>query len=139
VPLALGYSAWQKPGTVDAHTDLSFGGGEMYSSAADLFRIQRAILTGTILSPALVAKLFTPSFAVCPPGCPPFATALAYAAGWETGTANGQHLAVVEANVGGFFHAEEYFPASRTTVIVLANLSVTPSRFLGKIQTAIFG
>jgi hypothetical protein len=83
--------------------------------------------------------MFTPTFTLCPPRCPAFATALGYAAGWETGTSGHQDLAVIEGSMGGYFQAEEYYPASRTTVIVLANLAVTPTYFLTPLQKAIFG
>ena len=78
----------------------------MYSSVTDLYRVQRALLAGTILAPSPVAQMFTPSFSL-------------------VGT------------LDGVFHEEAYYPASRTTVVVLSNLSSAPADLLDHIQSAI--
>ncbi len=96
--------------TLFMHMSVAFSAAALYSTTGDLLRWQRVLLGGKLLSPASVTKMTTPS---------------------GKGTGLGVGIAMVmgrkkfvhDGEVPGFNANLAYFPDSKVTVVVLANLN----------------
>lgn len=122
-PLAIGYEGWQMPA---APYDVSSEGGAIYSTATDFFRWQYGLLTGHILSPSSVAKLITPTFTACPPGCGSGVKLVAMTDGFTLSTDAVDGLDLDDlGNAGfdpnGFGNWVDYWPATKVTYLAFTN------------------
>jgi CubicO group peptidase (beta-lactamase class C family) len=92
------------------HMTIPHAAGGLYSTTEDLLRWQQALFGGKVLSAASLQKMLTP-----------FKNN--YALGLGVRTANGRKVIEHNGGINGFNSALSYYPDSRVTVVVLANIN----------------
>jgi CubicO group peptidase (beta-lactamase class C family) len=100
------------------HMTIPFSAGALYSTAEDLLRWNLALFGGKILSPASLEKMTTPSLNN-------------YALGVVVWTVKDRKIVQHNGGISGFNTFLSYYPASRVTVAVLANLNGPAADLLG--------
>ncbi|HEX9510004.1 MAG TPA: serine hydrolase [Puia sp.] len=119
---AIGYpspSSDQPADIVDS--SVSFAAGAMYTTAGDLYKWDRALYTGGIISQASLQKAFTPYKS-------------GYGYGWGIDSAFGKKIVMHGGGITGFVSFILRVPEDGTCIILLDN---QPSPALGKIATEI--
>lgn len=106
-------------------TDSSWpsGAGALYSTAADLYRWDRALYSDALLSAASRAAMFTPWVADTGNGT-------AYGYGWELGTMSGRETVSHGGAIFGFASYLARFPQDDAVIIVLSNGTQVPPRLV---------
>jgi CubicO group peptidase (beta-lactamase class C family) len=103
--------------TLDEHTlireaflplDGPHGDGKLIASAHDLWQWTERLSDSTALTPASVRAMFTPDSS-------------GYAAGWIMGTRFGKRSAMHTGAIPGYASVIEYYPGSRTVIVLLSN------------------
>jgi CubicO group peptidase (beta-lactamase class C family) len=109
---AAGYSPGPKGPTNTGfiHMTIPHAAGALYSTTEDLLRWQQGLFAGKVVTPASLAKMTTPFKGD-------------YGFGVNVRTVNGRKLVQHGGGIEGFNTALAYFPETRTTVVVLANLN----------------
>ena len=100
------------------HMTIPFSAGALYSTTEDLLRWNLALFGGKILSAASLAKMTTPALNN-------------YALGVTVRTINGRKVVQHNGGINGFNTFLSYYPESRITIAVLANLNGPAADLLG--------
>ena len=100
------------------HMTIPFAAGALYSTTEDLLRWNLALFGGKLLSPASVEKMTTPALNN-------------YALGLVVRTVNGRKVVQHNGGINGFNTFLSYYPESRITIAVLANLNGPAADQLG--------
>ena len=100
------------------HMTIPHAAGSLYSTTEDLLRWQQGLIGGKVVSPASLAKMTVP-----------FKND--YAFGLVVRTANGRKIIQHGGGIEGFNTSLSYYPDSRITVVVLANLNGPAADQLG--------
>ncbi len=95
-----------------------FAAGALYSTTGDLWRWERALFGGRLLTAESLRKMTTPFLQ-------------SYALGVGSLTAGGRRMIVHSGEIEGFNSYLAYYPDSRVTVAVLANLNGAAADQLG--------
>lgn len=122
--------------TLDEHTlasqpvlplDGPHGDGALVSDAHDLWRWTEELADSTALAPASIRELTTPGVG-------------GYAEGWFTGKEFNRRKLWHTGWVPGFVSLLEWYPESRTTIVVLSNVvGMRPSRIVRDLAAITFG
>ena len=103
------------------------GAGALYSTAEDLLRWEQGLFGGKLLSAASLQKMTTPFKEK-------------YAFGLTVGTSNGRKQIWHNGGIEGFNTTVAYYPESKVTVIVLANINGQgPDMMLPKLAAVAHG
>ena len=139
---AVGYQSWQQPSSLDSGTyDMSWIGGEIYSTIGDLTHWEQALHAGHLLSAAATARLQTQLFRKQKPEhCLCGMIWDGTSEGYLTGTPGAAHRQVlfIQGYMVWGFDSEVYYPASGLSVLVLSNLADLPSQILVHLDSAMF-
>jgi CubicO group peptidase (beta-lactamase class C family) len=125
---ASGYTP-SKDGPVNAgfiHMSIPFSAGSLYSTTEDLFKWERGLFGGKVLSASSLQKMTTP-----------FKDD--YAFGLGVHTTSGHKVIDHGGGIEGFNTHLAYYPEDQLTVIVLANLNGPASDIAGKIGAVALG
>lgn len=98
------------------------GAGNMIATANDLYRWNRALMTGALLSEASRDAMFSGGVAV-----DPMNPSLSYTYGWFVEERFGRAVIVHGGGIFGFSAMNSFYPEDDLIVIVLANIEVAPS------------
>lgn len=93
---------------IDMH--VPHGAGGLYSTPADLHRWTQGLFGGKLMSPASLAKMTTPYKED-------------YAFGLDVRTVNGRKVISHNGGIEGFNSDLAYYPESKVTIVVLANVN----------------
>ena len=110
---AAGYSPVAAGGRINAgfvHMSVPHAAGALYSTTADLLKWQQGLFGGKVISAASLQKMTTPDKSD-------------YAYGVIVTTRDARKRIVHGGGIDGFNTSLSYFPDSKTTVVVLANLN----------------
>ena len=103
------------------------GAGALYSTAADLLRWTQGLFGGKLLSAASLEKMTTPFKS-------------SYAFGLGVSTVKGHKVISHEGGIEGFDTQLTYYPESKVTVVVLANVNGTAvGELAGQLAALAFG
>jgi CubicO group peptidase (beta-lactamase class C family) len=109
------------------HMSVPHAAGALYSTTEDLLRWQQALFGGKLLSPASLQKMTTPNKGD-------------YALGVVVRSENGRRVIAHGGGIDGFNTALAYYPDSRTTVAVLANINgPAPDRMVAQLGAVAHG
>ena len=100
------------------HMTIPFSAGALYSTTEDLLRWNLALFGGKLLSPPSLEKMITPGLNN-------------YALGVGVRTLNGRKVIQHNGGINGFNTFLSYYPESRITIAVLANLNGPAADQLG--------
>jgi CubicO group peptidase (beta-lactamase class C family) len=101
--------------------------GALYSTTEDLLRWEQGLFGGKLISPASLAKMITPYKGD-------------YALGVAVQTAGGRKVIQHGGGIDGFNTFLAYYPDTRLTVAVLANINgQTPNQIAGKLADLAHG
>lgn len=110
---------------VDMH--VPHGAGALYSTTGDLLRWTQGLYGGKLLQPASLEKMTTPYKD-------------GYALGLVVRTVNGRKVIEHGGSIEGFNAQVAYYPESKTTVVVLANVNGPAFvELAGKLASLVFG
>jgi CubicO group peptidase (beta-lactamase class C family) len=147
---ASGYNTWQLPAPDTVDPSFVAAAADMYSTVDDLYRWQQALAAGTVLPPALVATMVTPSCAYCqatracarppaggkdqgPIGAESDWGALDDAAGpagagypWDVGVQDHRRYWGLTGTLPGYVSYERAYPDQSVSVIILSNQHDAP-------------
>jgi len=112
-----GSKEWEP--AVNWHMSQAGGAGELYSNLGDLYRWNRAIFSGEILSAELLTKAHTAVKLDDPEAKP----RLQYGYGWAMGKHRGLRMINHSGGLHGFSSFLTHYPEQDFTVVVLANSS----------------
>jgi CubicO group peptidase (beta-lactamase class C family) len=109
-------------------SSVSFAAGAIYTTPGDLYKWDRALYTGRIISPASRQKAFTPHLAK-------------YGYGWSIDTAFGKKIVEHGGGIPGFLSFILRVPEDQTCVIVLDNRPsrTPPGQIAAEINTLLNG
>lgn len=117
---ATGYASW---GLVAGFVDVSllYAAGSLASATGDLFRWNRALITGTprLIPPAALGQMFTP-YVLNDPTQPE--TAQAYGYGWFIGRQGPHRMIWHPGNINGFVSINAIYPDDGLSIVLLSNL-----------------
>ncbi len=126
---ATGYQDWQ---LTAQYIDMSwaFAAGGLYSTVEDLYRWTQALSTPVLVSQQSLGTMFTPFVTICPKegeGCLNGFSREGYGYGWVIAAKQAPSRQVIWHNgsISGFKAFLGFYPASKTTLIVLSNLAST--------------
>lgn len=122
---AIGYISSENAvpaGVVDS--SVSFSAGAIYTTVGDLYRWDRAFLAGSILSPALQQKAYTPHLA-------------RYGYGWIIGLVDGKKVVEHGGGILGFVSNILRIPEDGTCIVMLSNEE--SYEYLSKMTMDIYG
>src|ERR1700683_1034361 len=125
---AAGYAP-SKDGLVNAgfiHMSIPFSAGSLYSTTEDLFKWERGLFGGKVLSDASLQKMTTPFKED-------------YAFGLGVRTTAGHKVIDHGGGIEGFNTHLAYYPDDRLTIVVLANLNGPASDIAGKLGAVALG
>jgi CubicO group peptidase (beta-lactamase class C family) len=109
------------------HMSIPHGAGALYSTTEDLLRWEQGLFGGKVISPASLQKMTT-------------ANKNDYALGVVVRTENGRKVVQHGGGIDGFNTALAYYPDTRTTVAVLANINgPAPDRMAGQLGALAHG
>jgi CubicO group peptidase (beta-lactamase class C family) len=109
------------------HMSIPHGAGALYSTTEDLLRWEQGLFGGKLLSPASLTKMTTPFKSD-------------YALGVVVRTAAGRRMIQHGGGIEGFNTYLAYYPDTRLTVAVLANLNgEAPGQIATKLADLAFG
>jgi CubicO group peptidase (beta-lactamase class C family) len=162
--LASGYATWQLPAADTVDPSFVAAAADMYSTVDDLYRWQQALAAGTVLPPAQVAAMVTPSCAYCQAarvcGRPPAGgkdqgpigavsdwAALDDAAGpagagypWDVGVQDHRRYWGLTGTLPGYVSYERAYPDQGVSVIILSNQHDAPLDLLTfEVANRLFG
>lgn len=126
---ATGYQDWQ---LAAQYLDMSwaFAAGGLYSTVEDLYRWIQALSAPVLVSQKSLDTMFTPFVSICPKqgeGCLDGFAREGYGYGWVIATEQAPSRQVIwhDGSISGFKSFLGFYPASKTTMIVLSNLAST--------------
>jgi CubicO group peptidase (beta-lactamase class C family) len=126
---AIGYmsSAGGLPAPI-VDSSVSFAAGAIYTTLGDLYKWDRALYTGDIISPASLQKAFTPHLAK-------------YGYGWMIDSAYGKKMVGHGGGIPGFVSNILRVPEDQTCIIVLDNhpTQANPGQITGEINALLHG
>jgi len=109
------------------HMSIPHGAGALYSTTEDLLRWEQGLFGGKLLTPASLAKMTTPFKGD-------------YALGVIVQTASGRKIVQHGGGIEGFNTHLAYYPETKLTVAVLANLNGgAPGQIAAKLAELAFG
>jgi CubicO group peptidase (beta-lactamase class C family) len=109
------------------HMSIPHAAGALYSTTEDLLRWEQGLFGGKVISPASLQKMTT-------------ASKNDYALGVVVRTENGRKVVQHGGGIDGFNTALAYYPDTRTTVAVLANINgPAPDRMAGQLGALAHG
>jgi CubicO group peptidase (beta-lactamase class C family) len=109
------------------HMSIPHAAGALYSSTEDLLRWEQALFGGKVVSPASLQKMTTPN-------------KNDYALGLVVRSDNGRRVVSHGGGIDGFNTALSYYPDTRTTIAVLANINgPAPDRMAGQLGALAHG
>jgi CubicO group peptidase (beta-lactamase class C family) len=121
--LASGYLVSESGGYINAGCDdlavTTFSAGGLYSSARDLYLLDRALTTGALLKPETAEQAFSPTKLNDGKESP-------YGLGWMVGSHRGLREIGHGGDVDGFNCWLSRYPEQECTVIVLSNVGMRP-------------
>ncbi len=98
----------------NANVQIAWAAGALQSTAADLLRWQRALVTGRLLRDSTLRRAWTPARTTS-------GDLTDYGYGWFIGTLQGHALVEHGGNMGGFMSHAMYLPDDSLLVVVLLN------------------
>lgn len=107
-PLAIGYTSPDAPARMYPITN-ALGDGDFWTTVDDMYKFDRALHDGTILTPASREKMFTPI------------GENNYGLGWEVQTWNDKPVLSHSGGINGFATELMRFPEDDTVIIILSN------------------
>src|SRR4030095_14337639 len=109
------------------HMSIPHAAGALYSTTEDLLRWEQGLVGGKLIPAASLAKMTTPFKSD-------------YAFGVVVQTASGRKVIQHGGGIEGFNTFLAYYPDSKVTVVVLANLNgQTPNQIAGKLGDVAHG
>ena len=125
---AQGYDAHPQGPTIARYVDMSvpFSAGELYSTTHDLWKWEKALFGGKVLSPESLAKMTTPNQDT-------------YALGIEVQQIAGHKVYVHGGAIEGFKTSLAYFPDDNVTIVVLSNLGAAVEKMTDGLAAILFG
>jgi CubicO group peptidase (beta-lactamase class C family) len=122
---AIGYNSNEdtKPAQI-VDSSISFSAGSIYTTVGDLYKWDRALLAGSILSPASQQKAYTPHLA-------------GYGFGWITGVIDGKKVVAHAGGIQGFVSNILRIPEDETCIVLLCNDG--SYEYLSKMTLEIYG
>ena len=109
------------------HMSIPHAAGALYSTTEDLLRWEQGLFGGQLISPASLAKMTTPFKGD-------------YALGVSVLTANGRKVVQHGGGIDGFNTYLAYYPDTKTTVAVLANINgEAPTQMAAKLADVAHG
>jgi CubicO group peptidase (beta-lactamase class C family) len=121
---AMGYASSETgiPASI-VDSSVSFSAGAIYTTVGDLYKWDRALLAGSILSPASQQKAYTPHLA-------------RYGYGWVIGVADGKKVVQHGGGILGFVSNILRVPEDETCIVMLSNDESYP--YLSKMTMDIY-
>jgi CubicO group peptidase (beta-lactamase class C family) len=109
-------------------SSVSFAAGAIYTTAGDLYKWDRALRAGNIISPASQEKAYTPHLAQ-------------YGYGWMIGTVDGKRVIEHGGGITGFTSDIRRVPEDETCIIILDNQpnEANPSKMAQNIASILNG
>jgi CubicO group peptidase (beta-lactamase class C family) len=106
---AIGYTSPESttPANI-VDSSVSFAAGSIYTTVGDLYKWDRALRSGRIISPASQEKAYTPHLAQ-------------YGYGWMIGTVDGKKVVEHGGGITGFVSQIRRIPEDETCIVVLDN------------------
>jgi CubicO group peptidase (beta-lactamase class C family) len=125
---AQGYEAHPQGPTIARYVDMTvpFSAGDLYSTTHDLWKWEKALFGGKVLSPESLAKMTTPNQNT-------------YALGIEVQRIAGHKVYVHGGAVEGFKTSLAYFPDDDITIVVLSNLGAAVEKMTDGLAAILFG
>jgi CubicO group peptidase (beta-lactamase class C family) len=128
---AQGYDAHPQGPTIARYVDMTvpFSAGDLYSTTQDLWKWEKALFGGKVLSPASLAKMTTPNQNT-------------YALGIEVQQIAGHKVYVHGGAIEGFKTSLAYFPDEKNgpvTIVVLSNLGAAVEKMTDGLAAILFG
>jgi CubicO group peptidase (beta-lactamase class C family) len=125
---AQGYDAHLQGPTIARYVDMTvpFSAGDLYSTTHDLWKWEKALFGGKVLSPESLAKMTTPNQDT-------------YALGIEVQQIAGRKVYVHGGAIEGFKTSLAYFPNDNVTIVVLSNLGAAVEKMTDGLAAILFG
>jgi len=125
-PLPLHATGYLTPTQLPVVFDMSevYAAGALYSTVADLYRWDRALMNGTLVSASAQASMFAIQIP-CPTGGCLQSMDKGYGLGWFIAEEQGHRYNYHWGRIDGFVAANGFAPQDGSIVIVLSNLETT--------------